>query len=62
MPSSTGDTEGTGGHADNDHGTKGGTSGGNAGGHHVDHDATPGNSEFGHSHKHDKEQHRNHDN
>lgn len=51
----------TGGHTDNDHGTTGGT-----GNHHDDdhHQTSPGNSDFGHSHKHDKQSHdyrRDHD-
>jgi hypothetical protein len=60
MPSSTGGTGGsTGGHHDNDHGTTGGSTGGH---HDDDHQQTsPGNSDFGHSHKQNQGQHRGHD-
>lgn len=51
------------------HGATGGTTNGHsdsryvtAGGHSDDHQSSPGNSDFGHSHKHDKKQHRGNDN
>ena len=50
------------------HGAKGGTGGhsddhhsGTDNGHTDNHPGSPGNSDFGHSHKRDKNQHRNHD-
>lgn len=61
LPSSTGGAGSgtTGGHTDNDHGTTGGSTGNHQGD--DNHQTSPGNSDFGHSHKHNNGQHRGHD-